>query len=149
CVRKAGLRVLSRPLRNVREAGGGGDAAPANSFSRRARPAVAMERRAVDSSNGSMSSLRFVFTIASVVTLLLPGGVRWFLAPNLIRPTEASSSSPDRAPTSAVVPGGPVDIEMKNVHLHSNQGVVLDVAYLRGQMLTRTKGQPPVFDDAN
>ena len=36
---------------------------------------------------------------------------------------------------------------MKNVHLHADDGIILDVAYLRGQMISRTAGQPPVFDD--
>jgi len=36
---------------------------------------------------------------------------------------------------------------MKNVRLHAADGVVLDIAYLRGEMVSRTPGQPPVFDD--
>lgn len=36
---------------------------------------------------------------------------------------------------------------MKNVHLHVADGIVLDVAHLRGVMIPRTAGQPPVFDD--
>jgi hypothetical protein len=45
------------------------------------------------------------------------------------------------------VPGGAVNIEMKNVHLHADDGIILDVAYLRGQMISRKEGQPPAFDD--
>jgi len=36
---------------------------------------------------------------------------------------------------------------MLNVHLHSDDGVVLDVRRLRGEMVSRVAGEPPVFDD--
>ena len=50
--------------------------------------------------------------------------------------------------TAAIpVPPGPIDIEMKNVHLRMDDGIALDITYLRGQMISRTPGQPPVFDD--
>ena len=52
-----------------------------------------------------------------------------------------SQSSPD------VVTGGPVEIEMRNVHLRADDGIAIDVRYLRGQMVSRVKGQPPAFDD--
>src|SRR5262245_31751702 len=42
---------------------------------------------------------------------------------------------------------GDVQIEMKNVRLHPADGIVLDVAYLRGTMVSRKAGTPPVFDD--
>jgi hypothetical protein len=38
---------------------------------------------------------------------------------------------------------------MKNVHLHMDEGVVLEIAHLRGEMVSRKAGQPPVFDDPN
>ena len=38
---------------------------------------------------------------------------------------------------------------MKNVRLHAADGVILDVAYLRGEMISRTAGRHPVFDDQN
>jgi hypothetical protein len=44
-------------------------------------------------------------------------------------------------------PQAPVDVEMRNVHLRVEGDITLDVAYLRGQMVSRTPGQPPVFDD--
>lgn len=42
---------------------------------------------------------------------------------------------------------GDVQIEMKNVRLHPAEGIVLDIAYLRGTMVSRKAGTPPVFDD--
>ena len=36
---------------------------------------------------------------------------------------------------------------MRNVHLHVDDGIVLEVAHLRGEMISRKSGQPPVFDD--
>jgi hypothetical protein len=39
-----------------------------------------------------------------------------------------------------------VQIEMRNVRLHMDQTVVLDVEYLRGGMVSNS-GRPPVFDD--
>src|ERR1051325_11694023 len=50
----------------------------------------------------------------------------------------ASASGPPRAP---------VQIEMKNVRLHLDGAVVLDVHSLRGEMISRTSA-PPVFDDS-
>jgi len=43
----------------------------------------------------------------------------------------------------------PVQIEMKNVRLHPADGIILDIAYLRGEMISRTAGRHPVFDDQN
>jgi hypothetical protein len=40
-----------------------------------------------------------------------------------------------------------VQLEMKNVRLHVDDGIVLDVARLPGVMISRTEGVPPVFDD--
>jgi hypothetical protein len=42
-----------------------------------------------------------------------------------------------------------VQLEMKNVRLHVDDGIVLDVSRLRGVMLSRVEGSPPVFDDQN
>ena len=36
---------------------------------------------------------------------------------------------------------------MRNVHLHAADGIVLDVRRLRGTMISRIAGRPPVFDD--
>ncbi len=40
-----------------------------------------------------------------------------------------------------------VQLEMKNVRLHVDDGIVLDVSRLRGVMVGRKEGAPPVFDD--
>jgi hypothetical protein len=47
------------------------------------------------------------------------------------------------------MPAAPVDvqIEMKNVRLHPADGIALDIAHLRGTMVSRKTGGPPVFDD--
>ena len=51
--------------------------------------------------------------------------------------------------TSLTLPAAPADvqIEMKNVRLHPADGIVLDIAHLRGTMVSRRTGAPPVFDD--
>jgi hypothetical protein len=41
----------------------------------------------------------------------------------------------------------PVQIEMRNVRLHSDERIILDVHRLRGTMNSRTAGAPPIFDD--
>lgn len=58
------------------------------------------------------------------------------------------------APTSAPAPREPaprkptdVQIQMRTVRLHVDDGIVLDINRLRGVMLSRTAGKPPVFDD--
>lgn len=63
--------------------------------------------------------------------------------------SDATTVSPAEAPASPPAPSTrpPVRIEMKNVRLHVADGIVLDIAYLRGEMVSRTPGQPPVFDD--
>jgi hypothetical protein len=40
-----------------------------------------------------------------------------------------------------------VQLAMKNVRLHVDDGIVLEVSRLRGVMISRTPGTPPVFDD--
>ncbi len=40
-----------------------------------------------------------------------------------------------------------VQLEMRNVRLHVDTGIVLWVARLRGLMVSRSAGAPPVFDD--
>jgi hypothetical protein len=40
-----------------------------------------------------------------------------------------------------------VQLEMKNVRLHVDDGIILDVTRLRGIMVSRKEGAPPVFDD--
>lgn len=51
----------------------------------------------------------------------------------------ASTSEPRSAAVN-------VQIEMKNVRLHADEGIILDVSRLRGIMVSKTNG-PPVFDD--
>jgi hypothetical protein len=59
-----------------------------------------------------------------------------------------ASATPAPAPAAAARPAkAPVQIEMKNVRLHADDGIVLEVRHLRGEMISRTAGQPPVFDD--
>ena len=41
----------------------------------------------------------------------------------------------------------PVQIEMKNVRLWADEGIVLDVRALRGEMVSKVAGEPPVFDN--
>jgi hypothetical protein len=55
------------------------------------------------------------------------------------------AATPASASTSAA---GPVQIEMKNVRLHLDDGIILNVRTLRGEMISKTDG-PPVFDDRN
>jgi hypothetical protein len=119
-----------------------------------------------------MTGARF-FALASVLTLVFAIWTGRMPLPHVARtaPPAASTTVPEQkeppdratalatapkpaapaAPAAATdaVPGGPVEIEMKNVHLHADNDIILDVAYLRGEMITRTPGQPPVFDDPN
>lgn len=52
--------------------------------------------------------------------------------------------------SGATPPASPqtnVQLEMKNVRLHLEAGIIVDVARLRAVMVSRSEGQPPVFDD--
>jgi hypothetical protein len=40
-----------------------------------------------------------------------------------------------------------VQIEMKNVQLHADEGIILDVRRLLGTMISQSAGSPPIFDD--
>jgi len=67
-------------------------------------------------------------------------------------PTQQATASPSSS--SAVVAQVPppyrrdiVQIEMKNVRLHVADDIVLDIASLRGEMVSRSRDRPPVFDD--
>jgi len=42
---------------------------------------------------------------------------------------------------------GDVQIEMKNVRLHVDDGIILDVSRLHGIMVSRNAGAPPILDD--
>jgi len=54
-----------------------------------------------------------------------------------------TSVAPSHSPSDPAA----VHIQMKNVRLHVAPGVTLDVSHLRGLMISRTPGSPPVFDD--
>src|SRR4026208_100575 len=41
-----------------------------------------------------------------------------------------------------------VQLEMRNVRLHVDDGIVLEVSRLRGIMVSRSADAPPVFDDS-
>ena len=56
----------------------------------------------------------------------------------------ASTPAPAPAPT---VKAEDVHIAMRNVRLHVDRGIVLQIRELAGTMVSRTAGQPPVFDD--
>jgi hypothetical protein len=62
-------------------------------------------------------------------------------------PPPAAPETPAATSTAATpARAAPVQIEMKNVRLHLDVGIVLDVRHLRGEMLSRSH-EPPVFDD--
>jgi hypothetical protein len=74
----------------------------------------------------------------------------------LALPAACAGQAREQPPSAAVAlqarensapPGSPVQIEMKNVVLHAADGVLMEVASLRGEMLTTSAGHPPVFDD--
>jgi hypothetical protein len=69
--------------------------------------------------------------------------------PGPAMPATATVAASAPAPSTPASPASkpPVQIEMKNVRLHADAGIVLDVRHLRGEMISRTPGQPPVFDD--
>src|SRR5262245_7146407 len=65
---------------------------------------------------------------------------------------EAATNSTQPPPSQPAAPAKPaqaarpVQIEMRNVQLHVDEGIVLAVERLRGEMLSKS-GSPPVFDD--
>jgi hypothetical protein len=60
----------------------------------------------------------------------------------------ARETLPAAAETSATAAAAtaPVQIEIKNVRLHVDEGIVLNVRKLRGEMVSKAQ-EPPVFDD--
>ena len=40
-----------------------------------------------------------------------------------------------------------VQLEMRNVRLRVDEGIILDISRLRGVMVSRSRGTSPVFDD--
>ena len=79
---------------------------------------------------------------ALLACALCSGGARNDRAVVSARPLQTRSAPPS-TPTKAA----PVQIAMQHVRLHVADGIVLDVASLRGEMISRTNA-PPVFDDA-
>src|SRR5688572_18016244 len=60
----------------------------------------------------------------------------------------AATPSPTPAQVSPThTAAAPVQIEMKNVRLHVAADVMLNVRHLRGEMVSRAAGSPPVLDD--
>ena len=66
------------------------------------------------------------------------------------RSREASPPAPETPATTPASPApataAPVQIEMKNVRLHLDDGIVLNVRRLRGEMVSKTR-DAAVFDD--
>lgn len=66
---------------------------------------------------------------------------------------QGDRSPPPAAPATAAAETAsgprraPVQIQMQNVRLHLDEGIVLDVRSLRGEMVSQVDG-PPVFDDS-
>jgi hypothetical protein len=54
---------------------------------------------------------------------------------------QTKKETPDKEPRAK-----PVQIEMKNVRLHADEGIILDVRRLLGTMVSQS-ASPPVFDD--
>ena len=59
------------------------------------------------------------------------------------QPPPAQTEAPPKTTQSA----RPVQIEMRNVQLHVDDGIVLAIERLRGEMISKSPGRPPVFDD--
>lgn len=62
------------------------------------------------------------------------------------QPAQPAPARSEALPTSAQ-PAPAVQIEMRNVQLHVDDGIVLAIDRLRGEMISRSPGRPPVFDD--
>jgi hypothetical protein len=59
----------------------------------------------------------------------------------------AETPRPAVRPAQAAAKPVEVSIAMQHVHLHVDEGIVLEIARLHGTMVSRDAGQPPVFDD--
>ena len=81
---------------------------------------------------------------ASLLTVSINCGSRESAPPP---PPPPPVEAPTPAPAATAAPPGPVQIEMKDVRLHVDDGIVLDVRSLRGEMVSTVRGQPPLFDD--
>ena len=85
----------------------------------------------------------------AVLLLVVLGGATASCNHDRPRPDTAliTSAATVAGPAATPPTTPPVQIEMKNVRLHADDGIVLEVAYLRGEMVSRVSGRPPVFDD--
>jgi hypothetical protein len=97
------------------------------------------------------SHVAFALVAVTVVLLFADAGCRdrqpvaetTTQAPPAAAPVDQSPRPGSEASASRA----PVQIEMHNVRLHLDEGIVLDVTSLRGEMISLVNGQPPVFDD--
>ena len=90
-------------------------------------------------------AIRGLCAVALVSTLL--DGCRRASADHTTTTSPAETPLPSSG--TATTSAAPVQIEMKNVRLHAADGIILEVAHLRGEMISRTPGRHPVFDDQN
>jgi len=67
--------------------------------------------------------------------------------PTKAQPAQLAPARSEALPTSPPPPTPPVQIEMRNVLLHVDDGIVLAIDRLRGEMISKSPGRPPVFDD--
>jgi hypothetical protein len=82
---------------------------------------------------------------ALCLTLILSCSRDQQVATETAQPSAAQAEAPPQPKKQP--PALPVQIEMQNVHLHVDDGIILEIERLRGDMITRSPGQPPVFDD--
>ena len=61
-------------------------------------------------------------------------------------PPPAADTPTPASKVAAPATAAPVQIEMKNIRLHLDDGIVINVQHLRGEMVSHTQ-EPPVFDD--
>lgn len=52
-------------------------------------------------------------------------------------------------PQEAAKPGAPVEVQMRNVNLHLDQSIVLEIRDLHGQMIPTSSAKPVTLDDVN
>jgi len=74
-------------------------------------------------------------------SLTLAGAVLWCAAAVGLA-GQAKKESPEQGARAK-----PVQIEMMNVRLHADDGIILDVRRLIGQMISQSAGVPPIFDE--
>lgn len=90
---------------------------------------------------------RRIVAVAIVLVMVVAGcGKPQPPAANAAGDQRTSTPEPAATDTSSEA-GEPVQIEMRNVRLHMADGIVLEIATLRGEMLSTVRGRPPVFDD--